>query len=96
MVAESYGKVPFVVEGGSIAHVSQIAPSKWMSFTVSDAEPDSTHDVVIVETYYQHNLAFYTPIEPLARRYLPEIFVLYDRSTMRVSVPYVRQAIKGE
>jgi Flp pilus assembly protein TadG len=92
----STGNIPFVTDGRVITLTSQVDPGKWASFTVPDEQLDSTHDVVFVETYYQHNLALYSPIEPLAQRYFPEMFVLYDRSTMRVSVPYVRQAIKGE
>ena len=90
------GRIPFVTEGGSMTLTSQIAPSKRASFTVPEEEPDGTHDVVIVETYYRHDLVFYTPVEPFARRYFPEMFVLYDRSTMRVSVPYVRQGIEQD
>ncbi|MBN1812593.1 MAG: pilus assembly protein [Anaerolineae bacterium] len=92
----STGNIPFVTDGRVITLTSQIGPGKWSSFTVPDEQSDSTHDVVFVETFYQHNLALYSPIEPLAQHYFPEMFVLYDRSTMRVSVPYVRQAIKGE
>jgi hypothetical protein len=87
--------IAFMTDDGMVPFASRISPDKRADFTLSDEEPDSTHDVVIVETYFQHNLVFYVPIEPFVQRYFPGIFVLYDRSTMRVSVPFVRDMLEG-